>query len=204
MDSDDGDSYSMLRSACLPILYIISLCSAIVGCACNGIITRYWADSIETCFLYARTASNSIIYKFGSVIHNCHFVTFGGVTALILGVLAFGVYFFMVRGTDKTGREMLLLLILVILTSLMFLTVTCVLTEGMRQTCAAMGLNSANNKGEGCYDKLDIRVTQFNLPIETSVMVMAAQGGLWSATVFMFIITVIHFASFYKHLIESE
>ncbi|CAL4171296.1 unnamed protein product [Meganyctiphanes norvegica] len=199
VDSDEVDSYDMVRSACLPVLYILTICTGIVGCACNGIITRYWAESIGRCYLYAATASNSIIYQFGSVIHNCHFVTYGGVTALFLCAIAFGVYFFMVRGDEKTGREMLILLVLVTLSSLFFLTVSCVLTEGMRQTCAAMGLNSANNKGEGCMDKLDIRVSQYNLPIETSVMVTGATGGLWGATVFILIITVLHFYSFYKH-----
>lgn len=43
---------------------------------------------------------------------------------------------------------------------LLMLAVTCTMAEGMRITCTSMGLNSANNKGESCYEKLDKRVRE--------------------------------------------
>lgn len=63
-----------------------------------------------------------------------------------------------VRGEKELDLYMTLVLIGIVTASIFMLATTCTVAEGMRITCTSMGLNSANNKGSNCYDKLDQRV----------------------------------------------
>ena len=59
---DDSSCLRLVRYSGMPILYVLSVCSAIVGMICMGIITDYWASTPNpTCFLYS---SVSQIYYF--------------------------------------------------------------------------------------------------------------------------------------------
>ncbi|KAK7082529.1 hypothetical protein SK128_013271 [Halocaridina rubra] len=202
-DDDDnmemGIGWRVLYSLGMPLLYIFGILLGIVAIICNGILTSYWSDlDPPKCWLYAKTPSNSIIYKFGSSVSNCEWVTFGGVAAVVLLVICGIIYFAAVRGKGVMNIAVYVLMVLSLLSTLLMLAATCTLTEGLRVTCASMGLNPFNSRGVDCHDQLDLRVKMYNLSITSSTLIAGALYTYWPCTIIMFIITIFHLLSCYR------
>ncbi|XP_069156267.1 uncharacterized protein [Procambarus clarkii] len=202
-EPESHDFWEVLSAMGMPLLYIGALVAGTVGTISMGVISRFWSDlKSPMCFLYSKTASNLIVYHFGTNVATCTWVTYGAVTALVLGFLTAIVYWIKVRGEEEIDAYITLVVVGIVITTLFMLAVSCTMAEGMRLTCAAMDLNSANNKGSDCYEKLDIRVSQYNLPVDTSTMVRSSIIGLWTSTVFFFIITCFHLAEHYHRSLK--
>ncbi|XP_063597379.1 uncharacterized protein LOC134774045 [Penaeus indicus] len=199
-DMEEFSGWQILWKMGMPLLYVLAFLSGIVGIICNGIISHYWSNLLTPmCFLYSRTPS-TIGYTFGSAVANCHWVTYGATVGVVLLFLCALLYFIKVRSSDDPGMFLYLLLICVVLATIFLLAVSCTLAEGMRVTCASMGINSANNKGESCYDKLEQRVQQYSLPVSTASMVQAAMYSLWGSTVFSAFIAWFHLRLYFRSL----
>ncbi|XP_071521685.1 uncharacterized protein [Panulirus ornatus] len=204
-DSESRDWWDMVYTMGMPTLYILGLIMGIVGAICMGTITRYWSElTTPTCFLYSQTASHSIFYHFGSSLSVCNWVTYGATTGLLLAVICGIYYAIKVRGRDEVDLPVTLVTAGIILATLLLLAASCTLAEGMRITCASMGLNSANNKGSSCYNKLDTRVMNYNLPIQTSTMVRISMYSMWGSTAIFFCVTYFHLAEHYRRIRLSD
>lgn len=203
---DEPSCLRLLRYSGLPFLYVLSVCANIVGMICMGIITEYWASSDNpTCFLYSQTSSASLAYKFGSSLSNCYWVIYGALPPTLIAMIC-GIYYMCgVFGEprddveeDKQIRNTILITIMMGVASLFLLAVCCTLAEGMRVTCMNMDLNAVNGKGVNCMDKLNLRVAQYNFPVESSVMIHSASAGLWTGMACFFLIDIIHVSSIYR------
>lgn len=206
-DYDDQDSgLRLCRKSGVPMLYVLFICANIVGMICLGIITDYWAK-IEnpTCFLYAQSASHSNVYTFGSSLTNCYWVTYGALPSTIIGLVC-GIYFMVGVFGDPLDqseesdmrRNLGIILGLMLLASLIQLAVCCTLAEGMRITCTNMGLNAVNGKADNCMDKLDLRVAQYTLPVDSSTMINAGSAGLWIGMSASVMLIICHFLAFFR------
>jgi hypothetical protein len=61
---ESGNGLRIIRKSGIPFLYVLGLCTLIVGMICLGIITAYWAG-IEhpMCFLYAQVQDQEKNYS---------------------------------------------------------------------------------------------------------------------------------------------
>ncbi|XP_068249241.1 uncharacterized protein [Palaemon carinicauda] len=198
-DYEMGLGWRVMYSMGMPLLYICAFLLGIVAVICNGIVTKYWTDlEPPMCYLYSSTPSQSLFYKFGGAISSCQWVTYGGVTALIFLTVSALIYFIAVRGTGKLTLPLFVLEVLSMLGTILMLAVTCTLTEGLRQTCASMGLNQLNMRGENCNALLNLRVANYNLSVSSSTLIQGAMFTFWPCTVLMCIITIFHLCSCYR------
>ncbi|XP_018014924.1 uncharacterized protein LOC108671840 [Hyalella azteca] len=200
---ESGSGLRMIRKSGIPFLYVLGLCSLIVGMICLGIITAYWAGITHPmCFLYAQSPSYdgfSIVYKFGSNLSNCYWVAYGAVPSAAIGLMC-GVFYMMKLFGDPSDeheeaaqkRNTKIILVAMSVASLLLLAVCCTLAEGMRVTCTNMGINAVNGKADNCYDKLDLRVAMYNLPVDTSSMIHASSGCLWTSMVAYTLLVIFH------------
>ncbi|KAK4314930.1 hypothetical protein Pmani_013799 [Petrolisthes manimaculis] len=183
----------------MPALYIAGLICGIIGTICQGVVTYYWSNlDTPACYLYSPTASSKIFYSFGSSVAVCNWVTYGSVVAICIAFITGLLYTIKVRGEKDLNLYMTLVLIGIVVSCLLILATTCTVAEGMRVTCTSMGLNSANNKGSNCYDKLNQRVSQYNLPIKTSTLVITTIIGLSLCNIFFDIIAFFHIVDWYR------
>ncbi|KAK8728648.1 hypothetical protein OTU49_009073 [Cherax quadricarinatus] len=203
-EAEDGHWCDVLYQMGMPLLYIGAFAAGIIGITSMGIISRYWSDlSPPMCFLYSKTASNLIVYRFGTNVGTCTWVTYGGVAALVLAFITGIVFWIKARGDDEPSVSIHMVVAGIIISTLLMLAVSCTLAEGMRLTCAAMDLNSANNKGSDCFEKLNTRVSQYNLPVSSSTMVRASMCAMWTSTILFFIITCFHSLDLYSRSINN-
>ncbi|KAG7166584.1 uncharacterized protein LOC121869223 [Homarus americanus] len=198
-----GDWWEVVYGMGMPFLYISGLICGTIGCICMGIITHYWSNlSPAMCFLYSSTASSSVVYQFGGPLAACNWVTYGAVTGLVLATLTGIVYVIKVRGEEDLDAFIYMVVVGIVLSALFLLASSCTLSEGFRLTCSAMGLNSANNRGVTCFDKLDVRVSQYNLPIPTSTMVRSSLYSLWASTFIFFAVTCFHLTDLHRRTLR--
>lgn len=200
--SDDEElslGWRVMYSMGMPLLYIVATLLGIVACTCNGLVTSYWSNlEHPMCYLYSTTPSQSPLYRFGGHISTCQWVTYGGVTALVLLVICALIYFLTVRGRGELHLMLYILDVLSIIATLLMLAVTCTLTEGLRRTCASISLNQYNVRGENCDNLLNLRVKNYNLSVSSSTLIDGAMYTFWPCTVTMFIITFFHLASCFR------
>lgn len=200
---DEGEWWDVMAKMGMPLLYILGIVLGIVGAICQGVITEYWANSeLSTCFLYAKTASSSVVYQFGTSLAVCNWITYGAVTSIIIAFFAGLVYTIKVRSTKDLTYTSAFSLTAIIIAMLLMLAVTCTMAEGLRLTCTAMGLNAANMKGGSCYENLDKRVIGEYLPIQTSTMVRSSLITLSCSCVAFFTICCFHLSDFYRRTLR--
>ncbi|XP_045116384.1 uncharacterized protein LOC123507530 [Portunus trituberculatus] len=202
---EEGDWWDVMAKMGMPLLYIIGILCGIVGAICQGVITEYWANSeMNSCFLYSKTASSVVVYQFGTSVSVCNWVTYGTVVSIIIAFLAGLVYTVKVRSTKDLTYTSAFSLTGIVIAMLLMLAVTCTMAEGLRLTCSAMGLNSANNKGGSCYTNLDKRMIGQYLPVQTSTMVRAALVTLSCSCVAFFVICCFHLSDFYRRTLRHR
>lgn len=202
-EEEDNDWWDVMVKMGMPILYIIGVATGIVGAICQGVITNYWAGlEPGNCFLYSKTASTSVVYEFGCPIGVCYWITYGSVVSIIIASITGLIYTIQVRGNKDLTYTSACTLTGILVAMLLMLAVTCTMAQGLRLTCTSMGLNSANNKGESCYEKLDRRVSGDQLPVQTSTMVRSALITLICSTTVFFIISCFHISDFYKRTLR--
>ncbi|XP_050710385.1 uncharacterized protein LOC126995151 [Eriocheir sinensis] len=205
-DMDESDDWwDVMFQLGMPVLYILGIITGIIGTICQGVITEYWSNlEPAVCFLYAKTATSSVVYTFGSALAVCNWVTYGGVVAIIIAFISGLVYTIQVRTHKDLTISAACSVTGILVTFLLMLAVTCTMAEGMRITCTSMGLNSANNKGESCYEKLDKRALGEQLPVQTSTMVRSAMVAFIGSTVIFFIIACFHLSDFYRRTLRHR
>ncbi|KAG0720460.1 hypothetical protein GWK47_048471 [Chionoecetes opilio] len=207
-EEEERDWFDLMAMMGMPLLYIIGLLTGIVGAICQGVITEYWANpgsgADGSCYLYGKTASSvKGAFQFGSAIAVCEWVTYGGVVAIIIAFISGLVYIIKVRQNKELTYSSALSVAGILVATLLMLAVTCTIAEGMRMNCASMGINSANNKGESCYEKLDKRAPD-NIPVLTSTMVRAALIALVCSTVAFFTICCFQISDFYRRTLRHR
>ncbi|KAF2362269.1 hypothetical protein FHG87_006973 [Trinorchestia longiramus] len=200
-DSEDENSgLRLVRKSGIPLLYVVAVCTVIVGMICLAIITDYWAHLEQPmCFLYSQSASSSQVYQFGSTLSNCYWVSYGAVPSVTIAIIC-GALYMMKVFTDPQDEEdeqdqvfyLKVVLAGMFVAALLLLGVCCTLAEGMRITCTNMGLNSVNGKADSCMDKLNLRVEQYSLPVDTSIMVHFGSAGLWTGMVAFTLLVIFH------------
>jgi len=196
----------LLRKSGIPLLYIVAVCANIVGIICIAIIVGYWANvDVPMCFLYAQTASNSPVYRFGGALSTCSWAAYGAVPVVIVMVGCGVLYMFGVFG-DPMDREeekqmvsyTWVIVIAMSAAAVLQLAVCATIAEGLRVTCTNMSLNKANGRAISCLDKLDLRVRQYQLPVTTSTMVTSGQIGLWTGWTALVFLLICHLVSLCK------
>ncbi|KAK8381628.1 hypothetical protein O3P69_018613 [Scylla paramamosain] len=202
-EEEENDCWDVMAMLGMPFLYIIGIVCGIVGAICQGVITEYWANSeLSSCYLYSKTASSVVVYQFGTSLSVCNWITYGAVVSIIIAFLAGFVYTIKVRNTKDLTYASAFSLTGIIIAMLLMLAVTCTMAEGLRLTCSAMGLNSANNKGGSCYSNLDKRMTGEYLPVQTSTLVRSSLITLSCACVAFFTISCFHLSDFYRRTLR--
>jgi len=190
----------LIRKSGIPLLYIVAVCANVVGIICIAIIAGYWANvEWPMCFLYAQTASNSPVYRFGGALSTCSWVAYGAIPVTIVMIACGVLYMFGVFGDplDRDEEKQMvrytgIIVVAMFAATILQLAVCATIAEGLRVTCTNMSLNKANGRNVGCLEKLDLRVRQYQLPVTTSTMVTAGQIGLWTGWTALVFLLICH------------
>lgn len=198
-DEEDG-GLRLLRKSGIPLLYIVGICSNIVGMVCFALITSYWTNiSDPMCFLFATTANKNPLknYVWGGNLANCYWVSYGAIPTTLIALGCSAVYLFAVFGDpiDRKEEEVMVkntkwITVFMLIGAILQLAVCASIAEGLRVTCANTTYNHNSKTSISCMQKIDKRVMQHNLPVQSSTMIIAGHMSMWAGE-FCFVILVI-------------